>query len=227
MARIIVVDDEADIRSLVRECLALDGHAVDEAASAQDLRAMLAVASVDLVVLDVNMPKESGLAVARNLRERYDVAILMLSGAAHVVDRVVGLEIGADDYLPKPFEPAELVARVQALLRRRDLKTDHVHFGPYRFDLQRFLLLDTNGRPLRLSETELDLVAAFATRPGQVLDRETLLRLAPPQGDDPNDRSIDNRVTRLRRKLERHPDRPELIKTVRGGGYVHPMRVQD
>jgi DNA-binding response OmpR family regulator len=140
------------------------------------------------------------------------------------VDRVVGLEIGADDYLAKPVALAELAARIAAVLRRRSAgqaPVEGLAFGSFRFDLRAFSLLNTAGRPVDLSPMEVDLVAAFATNPGRVLSRDELMRLAPPRGDDSNDRSIDHRVTRLRRKLEVDPEHPQLIKTVRGAGYIY------
>lgn len=175
-----------------------------------------------MFLFDVGLPGRDGFALARSLRERLDPAILMLTGRGELIDRVVGLEIGADDYLEKPVDLRELAARIEAVLRRRAAApaADTLPFGPYRFDLRAFALRDAAGRTIDLSPMEVDLVAAFATRPGAVLDRDTLMRLAPPRGGDSFDRSIDHRVTRLRRKLEAVPGRPQLIKTVRGVGYV-------
>jgi DNA-binding response OmpR family regulator len=223
MARILVVDDDPGIRSMLADYLGLEGHAVDAAADAAELDARLAEAPApDVFLLDVGLPGRDGFALARSLRERLDPAILMLTGRGELVDRVVGLEVGADDYLEKPVDLRELAARIEAVLRRRAAAPTPgiLPFGPYRFDLRAFVLRDATGRPLELSPMEVDLVAAFATHPGQVLDRDTLLRLAPPRGGESFDRSIDHRITRLRRKLEAVPDRPQLIKTVRGAGYV-------
>ncbi len=142
-----------------------------------------------------------------------------------MVDRVVGLEIGADDYVRKPVEMPELAARIAAVLRRRRpagaAPPAGTAFGPYRLDLRAFCLRDGAGRLVDLSPMEVDLVAAFATNPGRVLSRDELMRLAPPRDEESHDRSIDHRVTRLRRKLEADPEHPQLIKTVRGMGYVH------
>ncbi|MFO1039844.1 MAG: response regulator transcription factor [Geminicoccaceae bacterium] len=227
MADLIVVDDEPDIRQLVGDYLSLAGHEVRMASDGQDLRRQIGEAVPDLVLLDVGLPGESGFQVARHLRERYGCGIVMLTGADTVIDRVVGLEVGADDYVTKPFDLKELKARIEAVLRRRrprgePLAPGIVPFGPFRFDTKRFRLLGADGAEVALAPMELDLVAAFASRPGRALGREELLKLAPPRGDDAFDRSIDNRITRLRRKLERDPEKPELIKTLRGAGYIYP-----
>jgi DNA-binding response OmpR family regulator len=229
MAELIVVDDEPDLRAMLVEYLSLAGHRTRQAADGAELRRLLAEAAADLVVLDVGLPGEDGFRLARWLREHHDPGIVMLTGADTMVDRVVGLEVGADDYLGKPFEPTELAARIAAILRRRAprarparLPDGMLPFGPYRFDTERFRLTTADGAEVPLAAMELDLVAAFSMHPGRTLDREALLRLAPARDDDSFDRSIDNRVTRLRRKLERDPAKPELIKTVRGAGYLYP-----
>jgi len=225
MARIAVVDDEADIREMLVDFLGSKGHEVIVAADGAALDEVLAQGSApDLFVLDVGLPGRNGLEIARTLRASLDPGIIMLTGTGDLVDRVVGLEIGADDYLAKPVALAELAARIAAVLRRRSAvkaPVEGVAFGSFRFDLRAFSLFDTAGRPVDLSPMEVDLVAAFATNPGRVLSRDELMRLAPPRGDDSNDRSIDHRVTRLRRKLEVDPEHPQLIKTVRGTGYTY------
>lgn len=225
MARIAVVDDEADIREMLLDYLGLAGHDVVTAGSSEELEALLAPGRVpDLFVLDLSLPGEGGLEIAKSLRARYDPGIVILTGASDLVDRVVGLEVGADDYLAKPVELSELAARIAAVLRRRPAARSAETgpaFGPYRLDLRAFCLRDAEGRALDLGPMEVDLVAAFATNPGRVLTRDDLMRLAPPRDEDSNDRSIDHRVTRLRRKLEADPEHPQLIKTVRGIGYVH------
>lgn len=229
MTEIIVVDDEADIRELLTDYLGMAGFAVRAAESGPALRRLIGERAADLVVLDLNMPGEDGLTLARWLREHHDIGIIMLTAAGTAMDRVVGLEVGADDYLVKPFAPSELAARIKAVLRRRPTKASAaapadgtVPFGPYRFAPERRRLLDAAGEPVALTATELDLVAAFALNPGKALSRDDLLDLAPARGDEPFDRSIDNRITRLRRKLERDPAHPELIKTIRGTGYLFP-----
>jgi DNA-binding response OmpR family regulator len=228
MAEIIVVDDEADVRAMLAEALEASGHAVRTAADGDGLRRLVAGRRPALVVLDLGLPGEDGLRLARWLREHHDPGIVMLTGATTVVDRVVGLEVGADDYVTKPCSLAELRARVDAVLRRRAPQESPpqpegvLPFGSYRFDTRRFQLLDEDGSPVPLSPMELDLVAAFALHPDKAMTREELLRLAPPRGEDSFDRSIDNRITRLRRKLETDPTKPALIKTLRGAGYIHP-----
>jgi DNA-binding response OmpR family regulator len=221
LAEIIVVDDDVGVRAMLEEYVGAVGHRVRLAADGAALDRLLTERPADLAILDVGLPGESGLRIARRLREHAGIGIIMLTGAATPVDRVVGLEVGADDYVAKPVDLAELAARIEAVLRRRR-PADLLPFGPYTFDVKGFRLLDAEQKPVPLGEMELDLVAAFATRPGKVLGRAELMKLAPPRGDDPFSRSIDKRVTRLRAKLERVPDKPELIKTVRGGGYVYP-----
>jgi DNA-binding response OmpR family regulator len=216
------------VQALLLDVLTLAGHAVRTAADGAGLRRLMAERRPALVVLDVGLPGEDGLRLARWLREHHDCGIVMLSAADTMIDRVVGLEVGADDYVCKPFALPELRARVGAVLRRReDRRADaapggRLPFGPFLFDTGRFLLTRADGSEVPLSATELDLVAAFALHPGKALDREQLLRLAPPREEDSLERSIDNRITRLRRKLERDPAKPELIKTLRGAGYIFP-----
>ena len=226
MARIAIVDDDREIREMLVDYLGGAGHHVLAAEHAPALEALLAAGEIpDLFVIDIGLPGRDGLSLARDLRARYDPGIVILTGAGDLVDRVVGLEIGADDYLAKPVELAELAARISAVLRRRPVggaaAAAGPSFGPYNLDLRAFCLRDSTGHPVELSPMEVDLVAAFATNPGKVLTRDDLLRLAPPRDDESHDRSIDHRVTRLRRKLEADPEHPQLIKTVRGVGYVH------
>jgi DNA-binding response OmpR family regulator len=224
MACIAVVDDERDIRDMLVAYLGRAGHEVVAAADAPGLQALLdSGVAPDVFILDVGLPGQDGFEIARGLRAGRDAGIVMLTGAGDLVDRVVGLEIGADDYLSKPVELPELVARIAAVLRRRRPVGGGTGtpFGPYVLDLRAFCLRDAGGRVVELSPMEVDLVAAFATHAGKVLSRDELMRLAPPRDDESNDRSIDHRITRLRRKLEADPDHPQLIKTVRGMGYVH------
>lgn len=225
MARIAVVDDDREIREMLADYLGTAGHNVRVAGDARALEALLAAGDApDLFLLDVGLPGQSGLDLARDLRARFDPGIIILTGAGDLVDRVVGLEIGADDYIAKPVELAELAARIAAVLRRRPAAAATAagpSFGPFSLDLRAFCVRDAAGQAVDLSPMEVDLVAAFATNPGRVLTRDDLMRLAPPRDDESNDRSIDHRVTRLRRKLEADPEHPQLIKTVRGVGYVH------
>jgi DNA-binding response OmpR family regulator len=225
MARIAVVDDERDIRLMLADYLGAAGHEVATAGDAVELEAVLAAEPApDLFVLDVSLPGRDGLEIARDLRARLDPGIVMLTASGGLVDRVVGLEVGADDYLAKPFDLAELAARIAAVLRRRPPRPVAAgpRFGGFTLDLRDFCLRDAGGAAVELSPMEVDLVAAFATNPGRVLTRDELMQLAPPRDDESHDRSIDHRIARLRRKLEEDPDFPKLIKTVRGAGYVFP-----
>jgi len=228
MAEIIVVDDDPKLCRMLADALGIEGHRVRGAADGAELRGLLAEAPADVVILDVGLPGEDGFRLARWLRERHDPGIVMLTGADTVIDRVAGLETGADDYLTKPCALAELKARIGAVLRRRRppggdrLPDGVVRFGPYRFDRKRFALTDGGGAEVPLTPMELDLVAAFALHAGKALSRDDLMRLAPPRGEEGFDRSIDSRVNRLRRKLEADPAKPELIKTLHGAGYIHP-----
>ena len=234
-ATVVVVDDEADLRDTVVAYLTRQGLSVRGAANAAELRAHLAAAPADLVVLDLAMPGEDGLSVARWLRARGDdVGIVMLTAAAEVVDRVVGLEVGADDYVAKPFDLRELLARLRAVLRRRAAARAapadepapaapagrRVRMGRNRLDLDMRRLFGPDGREVPLVASEFELLRAFAERPGRTLSRETLLDLAHPHGEDHFDRSIDVRITRIRRKIETVPDHPTVIRTARGLGYV-------
>ncbi len=240
-ATVVVVDDEADLRDTVVAYLTRQGLSVRGAANAAELRAHLAAAPADLVVLDLAMPGEDGLSVARWLRARGDdVGIVMLTAAAEVVDRVVGLEVGADDYVAKPFDLRELLARLRAVLRRRaaaraagtatsggappsaepDAEGRSVRMGRNRLDLDKRRLFGPDGREVPLVASEFELLRAFAERPGRTLSRETLLDLAHPHGEDHFDRSIDVRITRIRRKIESVPNNPTVIRTIRGLGYV-------
>ncbi|WP_368373099.1 response regulator [Rubellimicrobium arenae] len=223
MARIVVVDDDPDIRGMLVDYFGSIGHSVMAVADGAGLDRDPAARQADLYVVDLGLPGEDGFALTRRLRADRDAGIVMLTGASDTTERIVGLEVGADDYVTKPVDLPELAARIAAILRRRrsaEVPEGCTRFGRYLLDLRAWELRDEAGRPVELRPMEIDLVAAFATRPGRVLSRDDLLHLAPARGDDPFDRSIDHRVTRLRRKLERDPAHPELIKTVRGAGYL-------
>jgi two-component system phosphate regulon response regulator OmpR len=229
-ARVIVVDDEPDLREMIAAYLGKYGFIVSGAAGGQELDAHLATVSPDLLILDVNLPGEDGFAIARRVRSHSAVPILMLTAAGDTVDRVVGLELGADDYVTKPFDLRELRARIQAVLRRTARTPDprqrqavtakSVRFGDLVLDLEAHRLLRPDGTELEITAMEFDLLAAFARNPNRVLSRERLLDLAHNRDLEPFDRSIDVRITRLRRKLERDPEKPEVIKTMRGVGYM-------
>ena len=231
-AHIVVVDDEADVREMVEEYLGSQGLAVSAAANGQEFRTILAEKPVDLALLDINMPGEDGLSLARYVRENYKCGIIMLTAAGSVVDRIVGLEIGADDYVPKPFDPRELLARIRSVLRRTTAKRAEtgegpaelaatVRFGRCTLDLDARTLKTSEGEEVAITSMEFDLLKAFAERPNRVLTRDQLLDLAHNRDWDPFDRSIDIRIARLRRKIEANPTKPETIKTVRGSGYMY------
>ncbi|MEM7250326.1 MAG: response regulator [Pseudomonadota bacterium] len=226
-AHIAVVDDEPDIRETMREYLEMRGYRVSCADGGEELREIFANDPADLVLLDLSMPGEDGLSIARYLRENHDPAIIMVTAAGEVVDRIVGLEMGADDYLPKPVDLRELFARVKAVLRRvspegeKEVLTENqVRFGECVLNLDSHQLHDADGEDVAITSMEFDLLRAFAENPGRVLSRDRLLELAHSRDWEPFDRSIDIRVARLRRKIERNPSKPQIIKTVRGAGYV-------
>jgi DNA-binding response OmpR family regulator len=228
-ARILVVEDEADLREAVVEYLSRNGFLVRAAADAAAARLALAAQPADVVLLDLSMPGEDGLSLARWLRAQAACpGIIMVTAAADLADRVVGLELGADDYLGKPFALRELLARVRALSRRlldarppaREAGGRRVAMGGNILDLATRRLTTQEGKEIPLTAMEFDLLAAFAERPGRVLSREQLLDLAHDKDSDPFDRSIDVRITRIRRKIEVDPAHPRIIRTVRGAGYV-------
>lgn len=232
---ILVVDDQQEICDLVREYLTDEGFRVSTANDGAGLREEMARSQVDLVILDLMLPGEDGLQLARELRSESDVGIIMLTGRGETVDRIIGLEMGADDYLPKPFHLRELLARVRSVLRRGggnrvgDEPAGHrvrVRFAGWAFDLASRALISPAGEEVRLTTGEFELLAAFVDHAGQVLSRDRLLDLARHREAGPFDRTIDVQVGRLRRKLEEDPRTPSLIKTVRGGGYIFTPAVE-
>ena len=232
--RILVVDDDADLRWMVEKYLSKHEFVVTLAEDGEQMREVLEKQEFDLAILDINLPGEDGLSLARYLRANYQIGIIMLSAAAEVFDRIVGLEMGADDYVTKPFEPRELLARVKSVLRRvqgmmeREAEPDsRVKFGEFTLDLEAHQLLDEKGESISLTSMEFDLLKAFAENPNKVLDRDQLLSLSHNRDWDPFDRSIDIRITRLRRKIEVEPSKPQIIKTVRGAGYIFVTQASD
>lgn len=225
-AEILVCDDEPILREMVRDYLGGRGYAIAEASSAEMMREQISARNPDVVVLDINMPGEDGLTALRDLRTRSDVPVIMLTAADEVIDRVVGLEMGADDYLGKPVDLRELEARIKAALRRRPQPDDGstrpgmVPFGTCTLDLDGARLLDQNGREVYLTAMEFNLLRVFAENKGRVLNRDQLLEQAHDKSWEPFDRSIDLRISRIRRKIEVNPTKPEVIRTVRGIGYV-------
>jgi two-component system, OmpR family, response regulator len=226
-AHILVIDDDRDIRRPLAECLRRHGFRTSVAADGREMDRTLATAQVDLIVLDVMMPGEDGLSICRRLRETRDIPVILLTALAETTDRIVGLEIGADDYVTKPFDPRELVARVKSVLRRsrmlprrRRHASGRVTFDRWRFDLARKELVDADDVVVRLSSGEHTLLVALVEHAGVTLSRDELLDLTRGREAQPFDRSIDNQVSRLRRKLEADPKNPRIILTKWGGGYV-------
>ena len=226
---VLLVDDEPELRALLAEYFGRHGFTVLQAEDAAAARARVAERVPDVAVLDINMPGENGLSLARALREAdARLAVLMLTTAGEAIDRIVGLEVGADDYVAKPFELRELLARVRAVLRRLQVTAappsadpERVVFGACQLDLAQRKLYGADGAEIDITAAEFDLLALFARHPNRPLNRDQIMEQAHNRGWDVFDRSIDLRVMRLRRKVERNPDKPEVIKTVRNVGYVY------
>ncbi len=218
---ILVVDDDTRLRDLLKRYLTERGFMVTTAIDAEDARRRLAALAFDLMVLDVMMPGESGLDLVADLRRGSDVPVLLLTAMSEPEDRIAGLEAGADDYLPKPFEPRELLLRIRSILRRatpRDAAAmAPISLGLCRFDVEREELTGADGRAIRLTSFESMLLRILAEHAGEVLGREDLTRLTGAGGGE---RSVDVQVTRLRRKIEPDPRAPRYLQTVRGQGYV-------
>ncbi|MEG9524943.1 MAG: response regulator [Hyphomicrobiales bacterium] len=230
MPSIAVVDDEAATREMVGDYLKLHGFSVILCDSGRALREHLVRQSPDLIVLDLNMPEEDGLSIVRDLKARTAIPIIMLTATASAIDRVVGLELGADDYLPKPCELRELVARVRSVLRRVQAPGAapvpspdvgrRIRFGTKWLELDALRLSDDAGLEQALTRSEFDLLKAFADNPRRALSRERLLDLADARDPDAFDRAIDVRINRIRKKVEPDPGNPRYIRTVRGLGYI-------
>jgi two-component system phosphate regulon response regulator OmpR len=227
-AHIVVVDDEPDIRETIEDYLGLHGFVVSTADGGKRLREIVAERPVDLVLLDLRMPGEDGLSLARYLREHTEAGVIMVTAVGETVDRIVGLEMGADDYLAKPFDLRELLARIKSVLRRlrsepagpASRSENEVPFGRLLLNLDSHKLYALDGSEIALTSMEFDLLQAFASHPNRVLNRDQLLDLAHHRGWEPFDRSIDIRIARIRRKIEEDPGKPQVIKTVRGAGYM-------
>jgi DNA-binding response OmpR family regulator len=228
---IVVVDDEAPAREMVGDYLRLHGYEVTLCDGGTSLRATIARHAPDLIVLDLNMPEEDGLSIVRSVKRQMAVPIIMLTATASPIDRVVGLELGADDYLAKPCELRELLARIRVVLRRGTVPAAAatpappatrapVRFGTKWLDVDARVLRDDGGNEHPLASSEFALLKAFAENPKRVLSRERLLDLAEARDREAFDRAIDVRITRIRRKIEPDPARPSVIRTVRGAGYL-------
>lgn len=226
--RVLIVDDDPDIRNGIADVFARAGFATSVAGDVPSMERILNAQGADLIILDLMMPGEDGLSACKRLSGKGRPPIIMLSALGDDADRIVGLEIGADDYLPKPCNPRELVARARAVLRRANDKEDAavgeaVRFAGFRLDIARRELIDPDGVVVPLSGGEFRLLRAFSARPQRVLTREQLLDLAFDNDSDVFDRAVDVQVSRLRRKLER-PGGPEIIRTVRGEGYLFAVK---
>jgi len=226
--RVLIVDDDPDIRNGLADVFTRAGFAASVAGDVPTMERMLNAQGADVIILDLMMPGEDGLSACKRLSGKGRPPIIMLSALGDDADRIVGLEIGADDYVPKPCNPRELVARARAVLRRANDKEDAtaaeaVRFAGFRLDIARRELIDPDGVVVPLSGGEFRLLRAFAARPQRVLTREQLLDLAFDNDSEVFDRAVDVQVSRLRRKLER-PGGPEIIRTVRGEGYLFAVK---
>ena len=240
-ASVLVVDDDPAVRDMIVEYLSTHGFEVAQAGSGLEMRAALARHVPDVVLLDLNLPGEDGLTLARYLREHYEVGIIMVTAAGEVVDRIVGLEVGADDYVAKPFDPRELRARLKSVMRRvqaRAARTGtaavaaantgkRVAVGRCMLDVETHQLFAAAGEEIPITSMEFDLLKVFVEHPNQVLSRDRLLTLTRNREWEPFDRSIDIRIARLRKKIEEDADKPQVIRTVRGAGYMYVPAKRD
>jgi two-component system OmpR family response regulator len=232
---ILVVDDARDIREPLVRYLKESGYRASAAESAAAARRAMRTSGIDLVILDIMMPGEDGLSLCRSIRESSGIPVIMLTARGEELDRIVGLEVGADDYVAKPFNPRELLARVGAVLRRtntlpprlRGPTAERYRFGEWTFNAAQREIVGPEGLALPLSSGEFKLLMAFLERPKVALSREQLLDLTKGRDAEVFDRSIDNQVSRLRRKIEQDPKNPRYIKTVWGGGYMFTSDVEN
>lgn len=230
---LVIVEDDPDIRALLERCLSADGYKVTSLGAAAGLDAVLAPGDIDLIIVDVGLPDADGLALTRRIRQEHDLGIIIVSGRGDLTDRVVGLEIGADDYITKPFEPREVLARVRSVLRRGErakpaAQTSEPH-RKYRFDgriidMTSQTLADGEGSVVPLTSGEYKLLEVFVTHANRVLSRDQLLDFICTNDSPAFDRSIDVRIGRLRKKLNEDPSKP-LIRTVRNSGYIFAATV--
>jgi two-component system, OmpR family, phosphate regulon response regulator OmpR len=231
-AKILVVDDDKDVRDTLREYFEFCGFDVSVAGDGNGMRKVLANRPIEVILMDLNLPGEDGLALTRDVRASHPVGVIMLTAAGQTIDRIIGLEMGADDYVSKPFDPRELLARVKSVLRRLrerpmemapasgDVKPEVVRMGACTLDLAAHRLYDASGTDVPLTSMEFDLLRTFARHPDRVLSREQLLELAHNRNSDVFDRSIDLRIARIRKKIEQDASKPQVLKTVRGAGYM-------
>lgn len=231
---ILVVDDHRDIRDSLVKYLEKNGYRASSAANAREARKALNMASIDLVILDIMMPGEDGLSLCQFIRQSSDLPVILLTARDDATDRIIGLEVGADDYVTKPFNPRELLARIKTISRRanalppglRPLADTSVRFAGWTLDLAQRELIGADGVSLPLSSADFLLLSAFIDHPLTVLSRDQLLDITSGRAARVFDRAIDNQVSRLRRKIEPDAKNPTLIKTVRGGGYMFTAEVE-
>jgi two-component system phosphate regulon response regulator OmpR len=230
LRHIVIVDDDPDLRDTLHEYFEANGFKVSSVHDGAGMRRVLKDSPADIFIMDLHLPGEDGLALTRELRAESKAGIIMLTGIGDTVDRIVGLEMGADDYLAKPVDLRELLARVKSVLRRSQGSADgaapaapaaeRVRMGQCTLDLAAHRLYDAEGKEIPLTSMEFDLLKAFAQHPNRVLSRDQLLDLAHNRDGDVFDRSIDVRITRIRKKIEADPEKPQVLKTVRGAGYM-------
>lgn len=234
ISNILIVDDDQEIRSLLADYLSVNGYHAFTAQDGVAMQKVLEQEHVDLIVLDLNMPGEDGLTLCRKLRAGSSMPVIMLTARSEPIDRILGLEMGADDYLPKPFEPRELLARIRSVLRRSRSAIDahnepstqqQMCFAGWTLDLTARHLVDPGGLIIMLSGAEFRLLKVFLEHPNRVLNRDQILNFTHGRDADPFDRSIDIQISRLRQKLNEDARSPQIIKTVRNGGYVMAVPV--
>jgi DNA-binding response OmpR family regulator len=231
---IVIVDDDALLRGRLAAYLMSEGFQVTTADSAATCRSIVRREPIDLVLVDITMPGENGLSLTRFLREQSDIGVVILTGKGDPIDRAIGLEVGADDYIAKPFHLRELLARVRSVLRRTTTRPERdagavapvVCFAGWRLDLVKRTLTSPRGKAVPLTAAEYQLLEAFVATPNQVLGRDRLLQLVAGRRWQPDDRTIDQHISRVRRKLEQNPKQPELIKSIRGQGYLFAAQIE-
>ncbi|HET7333764.1 MAG TPA: response regulator transcription factor [Rhizomicrobium sp.] len=231
---LIVVEDDPAIRALLATCLTQDGHIVIALATGAELEETLSANGADLVIIDLGLPDTDGLTLTRHIREMFDIGIIIVSGRRDLMDRIIGLEIGADDYITKPFEPREVIARVHSVLRRGvhinaasavGSRHKRLAFGGWTIDLTSQILLAPNGTEVALTSGEFKLLETFVSHANRVLSREQLLDMIYHNGAPAFDRSIDVRIGRLRKKLDNESAATRFIKTIRNSGYMFTAKV--
>jgi two-component system, OmpR family, response regulator len=234
-AHILIVDDDPDIRAILRDCFEADGLVVSEVGTGATMFERLAGGGIDLVTLDLTLGRENSLPLTERIRAKFGVPIVMITGKSDTIDRVVGLEMGADDYIAKPFHLREVIARIRAVLRRGEKvaasrmegRSERLIFQGWILDIGRRELMRPDQTMLDLTTAEFNLLEALARRPQRVLTRDTIMDLLKGHDWSPYDRSIDTLVSRLRRKIEQDADAPSLIKTIRGVGYLFACEVRN